>query len=182
MHGLVLSESRLFAAQPGIFSAVKTPMAQICSPHSPASDRQTCVDYLRLSSALWGWPSMQSLSKVSTAAFSPIAQILTCYLDVTRASSTKTTATAPVITSLSSTAGPFLAAYSYTWSQYITPTIVGTVQVTVNEATNETYSRTVYHSEYATNGSVSLITRTDTNSLGTVTAAVNDINGGYATL
>jgi hypothetical protein len=54
--------------------------------------------------------------------------------------------------------------------------------VTVNEATNQTWSTTIYHSEFATNGTMSILTRTDTNALGTVTAAIDDINGGKATM
>jgi hypothetical protein len=47
--------------------------------------------------------------------------------------------------------------------------------VTVNEATNQTWSSTVYHSEYATNGSLSLLTRTDTDAAGTVTQVITDM-------
>jgi hypothetical protein len=56
-----------------------------------------------------------------------------------------------------------------TWSQWITPSTVGTVMVTVNEATNQTFSTTIYHSEYENNGSMTLLTRTDTDAAGTVT-------------
>lgn len=70
--------------------------------------------------------------------------------------------------------GPYLGAHSYYWSQYLTPKVVGTVMVTVNEATNQTISSTIYHSEYAVNGSSQLLTRTDVNSAGTVTAVLYD--------
>jgi len=68
-----------------------------------------------------------------------------------------------------------MAVYSYSWSQYITPTIVGTVQVTVNEATNQTWSTTVYNSEFENNGSMTLLTRTDTDAAGIVTQVVQDL-------
>ena len=72
--------------------------------------------------------------------------------------------------------------YSYTWSQWIRPTTVGTVYVTVNEATNQTSSTTVYHSEYKTNGSMQLLTRTDVDALGTVTGIAEGIDGRNTTM
>ncbi|TKA70725.1 hypothetical protein B0A55_07561 [Friedmanniomyces simplex] len=75
------------------------------------------------------------------------------------------------------TYGPFAGADLYTWSQWITPTIIGTVVVTINEATNKTYSTTVFNEEYTTNGETKILTRTDTNAAGTVTQTL-----GSATL
>merc|ERR1712093_771747 len=70
--------------------------------------------------------------------------------------------------------GPYLAAVSSTWSQVIIPTTVGTVLVVVNEATNETTSTTVYHTDFLKNGSSTLLSRTDTDVAGTVTQVVTD--------
>jgi hypothetical protein len=75
-----------------------------------------------------------------------------------------------------------MAAYSYSWSQYIIPTTVGTVMVTVNEATNQTSSTTIYHSEYENNGSMTLLTRTDTDGAGTVTNVVPDLYNVHMTV
>jgi len=72
----------------------------------------------------------------------------------------------------SATDGPYAPATSMTWSQWITPSIVGTVLVTVNKANNRTVSTTVYHTDFETNGSRQLLTRTDTNAASTVTKVV----------
>lgn len=83
---------------------------------------------------------------------------------------TETSSTSgPVLTSFSSIAGPYIAAYSSTWSQAIIPITVGTVMFIVNEATNKTTSTTIYHTDFVQNGSTTLLSRTDTNSDGTVT-------------
>ncbi|KAK3075705.1 methionyl-tRNA synthetase [Teratosphaeriaceae sp. CCFEE 6253] len=55
-------------------------------------------------------------------------------------------------------------------SPKVTSAHVDTVLVTTNEATNRTYSTTVYHDEFTTNGTAKILTRTDTNQTGTVTA------------
>lgn len=70
-----------------------------------------------------------------------------------------------------------MAAYSYTWSQYITPTIVGTVEVIINTDTNRTLTTTKTNTEFSTNGTLSTLTRTDTNIAGTVTAVQEDVFG-----
>lgn len=67
--------------------------------------------------------------------------------------------------------GPYLAAVSYIWTQYIHPTTVGTVEVIINTDTNRTYTTTKTNTEFSTNGTLSILTRTDTNAAGTVTAA-----------
>lgn len=72
--------------------------------------------------------------------------------------------------------GPYMMANSFIWSQYIIPTTVGTVMVTVNEANNQTWSSTRWHTEYMNNDSITLVTRTDTNAAGTVTAIPYGIN------
>ncbi|KAH9217837.1 hypothetical protein DL95DRAFT_385960 [Leptodontidium sp. 2 PMI_412] len=79
-----------------------------------------------------------------------------------------------VTSSFSDIKGPFLAAVSSTWTQVIIPTTVGTVMVVVNEATNETSSTTIYHTDYERNGSSTILTRTDTDAAGTVTQVVTD--------
>jgi hypothetical protein len=91
---------------------------------------------------------------------------LTLYLDARRAAS-----------SYSTSDGPFMHAATFSWSQYITPVIVGTVMVTVNEAADETSSTTIYHTDYEEGGSLALLTRTDTDTAGTVTHVVTDANG-----
>lgn len=98
------------------------------------------------------------------------------------ASTTSTEANVSQDPDISSTAGPFLGAYSYTWSQYIVPTTVGTVLVVVNNATNQTSTTTIYHTEFERNGSMTLLTRTDTNTAGTVTNAVLDYNRRRVTM
>jgi hypothetical protein len=102
--------------------------------------------------------------------------------DKRAASTTSTTPTVSIDTSIKTTAGPFLGAFSYTWTQYIIPTTVGTVLVVVNNATNQTSTTTIFHTEFIQNGSQTLLTRTDTNAAGTVTNAVADINGGFVTM
>lgn len=63
-------------------------------------------------------------------------------------------------------------------SQDITPTILGTVYVVVNDH-GETITRTSTNpgveslTHYYDNGTLSLLTRTDVNDAGTVTAAIN---------
>ena len=70
----------------------------------------------------------------------------------------------------SETKGPWLPAQSYTWSQFITPTTVGTVEVIVNKDTNKTLTTTKTNLEYQSNGKLQIgLTRTDTNAAGTVT-------------
>lgn len=64
---------------------------------------------------------------------------------------------------------------SYTWSQHIFPTTVGTVMVTVDEGLHRTWSTTIYHEEFAHNGSMSIFTRTDTDTAGTVTQVIVDV-------
>lgn len=65
----------------------------------------------------------------------------------------------------------------------MTPVTVGTVMVTVDEASNQTVTSTSYHTEhsqYVTSGtfpSSLLYTRTDTNAAGTVTAEIYDGSG-----
>jgi hypothetical protein len=46
--------------------------------------------------------------------------------------------------------------------------------VTVNEATNQTFSTTIYHTDFERNSSATLLTRTDTDAAGTVTQVVTD--------
>ncbi|KAK4901293.1 hypothetical protein LTR27_001851 [Elasticomyces elasticus] len=82
----------------------------------------------------------------------------------------------------SSTSGPWAVGYTSSWKQVIWPTIVGTVIITINEATNKTYSTTVYNSEFAVNGTSSILTRTDVNSAGTVTKVKRDAFGQNATV
>ncbi|CZT10027.1 uncharacterized protein RCO7_03179 [Rhynchosporium graminicola] len=84
-------------------------------------------------------------------------------------STTKSSTSGSVTSFFSSITGPNIAVDSYTWSQYIIPITVGTVLVVVNKATNKTTSTTVFHTDYVRNGSTALLTRTDTNSAGTVT-------------
>ncbi|KAK0868598.1 hypothetical protein LTR87_014084 [Friedmanniomyces endolithicus] len=79
------------------------------------------------------------------------------------------------------TDGPSAQAQLYTWSQWITPTIIGTVMVTVNEATNKTQSTTVYNEEYTTDGGTTILTRTDTNAAGTVTQDLGTATLAYPT-
>lgn len=81
-------------------------------------------------------------------------------------------------TYFSKTGGPFLDAYSFSWSKYITPTTVGTVHVTVDQAHNSTWSTTVYHTDYKVNGTDTLLSRTDTNVAGTVTGTASWVPGG----
>ncbi|KAL2064168.1 hypothetical protein VTL71DRAFT_4662 [Oculimacula yallundae] len=88
---------------------------------------------------------------------------------VTRTRPTVTSQQGPVTSSFSQITGPFIAAFSSTWSQFIIPITVGTVMITINEATNQTYSTTIYHTDFESNGSTSLLTRTDTNAAGTIT-------------
>lgn len=83
----------------------------------------------------------------------------------------------------SSIAGPILSARTWEWVPNITPVTVGTVMVTIDEASNQTVTSTSYHTEhlhYVTNGtfpSSLLYSRTDTNAAGTVTAYVYDGSG-----
>jgi hypothetical protein len=97
-------------------------------------------------------------------------------------STTPAVSTKPTDPVISSTTGPFLGAYSYTWSQYILPTTVGTVMVVINEATNQTSTSTSYHTEFDRSGSKTILTRTDTNAAGTVTDVVEDMYGSSATM
>ncbi|CZR54903.1 uncharacterized protein PAC_04788 [Phialocephala subalpina] len=93
----------------------------------------------------------------------------------TKASPTTTSSSSGSVTSsFSDITGPFILAHSSTWIQVIVPTTVGTVMVTVNEATNQTFSTTIYHTDYERNGSATLLTRTDTDAAGTVTQVVTD--------
>ncbi|OWP03911.1 hypothetical protein B2J93_5870 [Marssonina coronariae] len=93
----------------------------------------------------------------------------------------KPSSSAPAVSSFSSTQGPFLMVDSSTWSQFIIPTTVGTVMVTVNEATNKTISTTIYHTDYEINGTVTLLSRTNTNAAGTVTQVVSNVTVTYPT-
>ncbi|KAK0850835.1 hypothetical protein LTR91_014746 [Friedmanniomyces endolithicus] len=61
------------------------------------------------------------------------------------------------------------------------PTIIGTVMVTVNEATNKTQSTTVYNEEYTTDGGTTILTRTDTDAAGTVTQDLGTATLAYPT-
>jgi hypothetical protein len=54
--------------------------------------------------------------------------------------------------------------------------------VTVNEATNETSSTTIYHKEYETDGTMKLLARTDTDAAGTVTQAVPNLHNVKVTM
>lgn len=78
-----------------------------------------------------------------------------------------------------------MAAYSYTWSQYIEPTIIGTVEIIINTDTNRTVTTTKTKTEFANNGTIGVLTRTDLNAAGTVTAVTTDLYGqsftAYAT-
>ena len=47
--------------------------------------------------------------------------------------------------------------------------------VTVNVATNQTFSTTIYHTDYDINGTQTLLTRTDTDTAGTVTDVISDL-------
>jgi hypothetical protein len=47
--------------------------------------------------------------------------------------------------------------------------------VTVNVATNQTFSTTIYDTNYEINGIETLFTRTDTNTAGTVTEVISDL-------
>ncbi|KAL2072918.1 hypothetical protein VTL71DRAFT_10242 [Oculimacula yallundae] len=87
----------------------------------------------------------------------------------TASSTTQSSGSGTVTSFFSRITGPMIAVNSYTWSQYIIPITVGTVLVIVNEATNQTTSTTVFHTDYVRNGSTALLTRTDTNNAGTVT-------------
>lgn len=93
---------------------------------------------------------------------------LTSTQDVTTSTSGNDKATK---TSWSSISGPILPALTYSWSQYITPTIIGTVDIVINTDTNKTFTTTKTNTEYATNGSLAVLSRTDTNAAGTVTAS-----------
>ncbi|KAG4439852.1 hypothetical protein IFR05_004665 [Cadophora sp. M221] len=92
----------------------------------------------------------------------------------TTSSTTASSNSDEVTSSFSHIKGPFLAAVSSTWTQVIIPITVGTVMVVVNEATNETSSTTIYHTDYERNGSSTILTRTDTDAAGTVTQVVTD--------
>lgn len=48
--------------------------------------------------------------------------------------------------------------------------------ITVNEATNQTFSTTIFHTDYERNGSATLLSRTDTDAAGTVTQIVSKHN------
>lgn len=85
-------------------------------------------------------------------------------------------------TTFSDIIGPYLAGHSFTWSQYITPTTVGTVEVIINTDTNRTYTTTKTNTEFSTNGTISILTRTDTNAVGTVTAVAHDLFGYNVTV
>ena len=78
--------------------------------------------------------------------------------------------------------GPFIQAWSSTWSQVILPVTVGTVMIIVNEATNKTSTTTIYHTEFEKNGSATLLTRTDTNAAGTITQVVTDEHNELMTM
>lgn len=73
----------------------------------------------------------------------------------------------------SSTVGPSLFAQRYTWTQTIFPTTVGTVLVVINDDTNRTSLTTKTNTEYKSNGTLNILTRTDTNGAGTVTTVIN---------
>ncbi|KAE8446266.1 hypothetical protein EG329_012352 [Mollisiaceae sp. DMI_Dod_QoI] len=117
--------------------------------------------------------SLWLFSQMATAQHYPKNTALNA--TTTKASATKTASSSGSATSFfSDIAGPFILAQSSTWTQFIVPTTVGTVMVTVNEATNQTFSTTIYHTDYERNGSATLLTRTDTDAAGTVTQAVID--------
>lgn len=81
----------------------------------------------------------------------------------------------------SSIAGPVLRARTWEWvTTRVPPITVGTVLVTVDEASNQTVTSTSYHTEHlshVTDGTFPnslLFTRTDTNAAGSVTAHIYD--------
>lgn len=80
--------------------------------------------------------------------------------------------------STSSIAGPFINGQVYYWKRdaLVTPTTVGTVVVQINDATNQTTTTTIFHSEYKVNGTLRLLTRNNTNPAGTVTQVVSSLN------
>ena len=55
----------------------------------------------------------------------------------------------------------------------IFPTTVGTVLVVINDDTNQTSLTTKTNTEYKSNGTLNILTRTDTNGAGTVTKVIN---------
>lgn len=65
------------------------------------------------------------------------------YYNTAHAPTETSSTSGPVITSFSNIKGPYIAAYSSTWSQAIIPVTVGTVMFIVNEATNKTTSTTI---------------------------------------
>ena len=75
-----------------------------------------------------------------------------------------------------------MAAKKYTWTQWITPTTVGVVQVVINTDTNRTFTKTRIDTEFSNNGTMSVLTRTDTNSAGTVTGVTEDFWGSKVTV
>jgi len=88
-------------------------------------------------------------------------------------SSTITGQSDATYTSISSVIdGPQLEARTFTWVQVITPTIVGTVQIVVDNVLNRTLTTTKTNAEFVENGTLlrSLYVRSDTNAAGTVTA------------
>lgn len=85
-------------------------------------------------------------------------------------------------TTFSEIDGPYLAGYSYIWTQYIAPTTIGTIEIIINTDTNRTYTTTKTNTEFATNGTLSILTRTDVNAAGTVTAVEQDLFGYNVTV
>lgn len=75
-----------------------------------------------------------------------------------------------------------MTALSYTWSQVITPTTIGTIHVMINTASNITWTSTEMHTEYASRSSLQTLTRTDTNADRTVTAVVGALDGSKITV
>lgn len=106
---------------------------------------------------------------------------ITTTIHRTLTSTSYVTQTAPesITTSLSSTSGPWLPVLTYEWTQYIYPTVIGTVQVIVNTDTNRTMTSTKYNTQIATNGTESILTRTDTNEAGTVTGVAYGFSENY---
>jgi hypothetical protein len=75
-----------------------------------------------------------------------------------------------------------VGANTWIWIKWVTPTIVGTVMVIVNEALSTTSSSTIFHTRYQNVSDMSLFTPTNTNAAGTVTDIIPLVTGGYKTV
>ena len=81
---------------------------------------------------------------------------------------------------------PTLGTFTYSWSQAYTPPILGTVYVVISDNQTKTVTSTnsaviASNTEVLVNGTLQLLTRTDVNEAGTVTATIIDYFGAGGT-